>query len=626
MNQIILYAVLFSIVLFQPLYGQNIPIPLDIQKAYSEGTRNLNGSPGAAYWQNRADYQISVSLDPEQKIISGSASIEYHNNSPRALKEIVIRLYQNLYKKGNFRDFAIDPNDLHDGVSIQKIEINNQPYQKEVEQTATRLILPLENALLPGKSIKISLTWSYPISQYSTVREGYFQNTNAFFIAYWYPQIAKYDDVWGWNNYDFTGMQEFYNDFNNYKVEIAVPKGFVVWATGILQNPKDNLSDRILERYQKAKQATDIIKVIEEADYQNGLVTSDKDTLTWSYHAENVTDFSFAASNHYLWDATSIIVGEGNQVLVSAVYDKQSADFYEVADISKKSIEYFSKEMPGVPYPYPAMTIFNGKGGMEFPMMVNDGSMAERWSTVHVTSHEIAHTYFPFYMGTNEQMYAFMDEGWAVMLPFELQKRIEPGYDPISRVVRFYEESAVSSLESQLMLPSIALSGNTYRETYRNSAYNKSGLAYWFLQESLGEELFKKALHTYISRWNGKNPLPYDFFFTFDEVAGEDLSWFWKPWFFENGYPDLGIQAVEISKSSTKIVIKNYGGIPIPAQLQIDYADGSNRVIRESPSIWKSGDSHEIILKGSRQISKITLGSSTIPDVRKENNNWIRNK
>lgn len=606
------------------IYSQHtLPCPPDIQKAYGKGTRTYHGAPGKNYWQNKAEYQIRAYLDPDAKTISGHQKAVYWNNSPDTLSNLVIRLYQDVYKKGNARDFAVSTDDVHDGVKLIFIKAGDQLIDsKTVARNGTNMILPLEPLLYPGESTEIEISWQYPISKITTLREGYYKNHDAFFIAYWYPQISVYDDVWGWNMFSYTGMQEFYNDFNNYEVEISVPAGYVVWATGTLENAKDNLAPHIYKKYLEANQSDNIINVIDTSDYATGSATTQKDTLKWIYTARNVTDFAFAVSNHYLWQASTLRLS-GHDVMISAAFDRNSMDFYEVAQVARESIEFYSREMPGVEYPYPAMTVVNGRGGMEFPMMVNDGSMSNRSSMVFVTTHEIAHTYFPFYMGINEQMFAFMDEGWAMMLPFELQSRLAGDQNPVARTVNMFEYSARSSLESQLMLPTVALSGQVYSQAYRNSAYSKPGLAYHYLREVLGDKIFMKVLHEFMARWNGRHPLPYDFFYTFNEVAGEDLSWFWKPWFFETGHPDLCILSVVSEKNRHKIMVRNQGNIPVPVELKLTYADGSTEIVRESARIWKDGNaSYEIIVKGNKGINNVSVGNDDIADLNRENNFW----
>jgi aminopeptidase N len=278
--------------------------------------------------------------------------------------------------------------------------------------------------------------------------------------------------------------------------------------------------------------------------------------------------------------------------------------------------------MPGIPYPYPELTVFNGRGGMESPMMVNDGSSGSRAGTVGVTSHEIAHTYFPFYMGTNERKYAWMDEGWAVMLPFEFQSRSVEGNDPLKRNVMTYSAVAGREIEMPLMVLSVFLQGNSYRI----ASYSRSGVAYYMLRQTLGDELFKKALHTYMKRWAGKHPLPYDFFFSFNDATGEDLSWFWKPWFYEFGYPDLAINNVKVDGDVVTVTVIKKGIIPVPVSVSAfaNDEDKPEAVISETASVWADGKTSVTLkLKTKKPITKIVLGDDYIPDSDKSNNEYI---
>jgi len=451
-------------------------------------------------------------------------------------------------------------------------------------------------------------------------------DSTSFFVGYWYPQVAVYDDIDGWDRFNFTGMQEFYNDPSDFHVRITVPGGFTVWATGVLQNADKLFSKKILERYNRALKSDTIVHIIRPEDIEDGSILRHDDSTTWVFKARSVPDFAFALSDHYLWDASSLEVDSATarRTFIGAAYKESSNDFKEVAWIARKSIEYFSAEMPGVPYPYPEMTVFNGKGGMEYPMIVNDGSVAKRSGTVHLTSHEISHSYFPFYMGTNERKYAWMDEGWAVMLPFKLQHRLEESYDPVARNTATYTQYAGQERELEMMTPSIVFGNNAFRPTYRIHAYNRPAEAYYFLQDLLGDSLFSAAIKEYIQRWHYKHPIPYDFFFTFDQVAGEDLSWYWEPWFFEKGYPDLAIKDVFEQEGTLQVLIHRNGNIPVPVNLVVTYDDGSTKTVYKTARVWQNGNMGLTIkLKNGKTIRRIELGSKHIPDVNKENNIYL---
>jgi hypothetical protein len=610
------------------VYSQQseVYIPVNFLEAYQNQTRNFDGTPGARYWQNKANYSLEVSIDTESHVLSGNGTITYSNQSNDTLGYIVIRLYQDLFKEGASRDWQVAPADLHGGTIISSLEIDGNDIiaNNRMMSRGTNTIVTLPEFLLPGENITINISWKFPIPDERTIRYGKYDD-GVYFIAYWYPEISVYDDIDGWDTFNFTGMQEFYHDFSDYHVTISMPGDYVVWATGDLKNPQAVLNEKYLERYQQAKQSAEIVQIIAPEDLEQYDITRKKGQNTWIFKATNVPDFAFATSNHYLWDAVTYTTNETNprNVFISSAYDKGSEDFYDVAEISFASVKHFSEKIPAFPFPYPAITVFNGSGGMEFPMMVNDASVSSRASVVHLTSHEIVHTYFPFMTGTNERKYAWMDEGWAVMLPVELQKELAPGYRPMVRTVNSYEQYAGHDLEVPLMISSINLGGITYRQAYRHHAYYKSAVAYHLLKEFLGDELFLKGLQEFITRWESKHPMPYDFFFTFDDVVGEDLSWFWKPWFFEMGYPDLSLREVKVSGKSIEVHVEKVGNMPVPVQIAVVFEDETTITAYESSECWKNGASVKMLNIDNpeqKAVRTVVLGGDLIPDVDDSNN------
>lgn len=616
------------LIFFIPAFvlSQSLSIPRNVLEAYKKGTRSFDGSPGPNYWQNHSDYFIEASLDPSSRKITGKEKIVYYNESPDTLKELVVRLLQNIYQKGSPRDFPIVKEDVHDGIKMTRFEINNKNYdlknRTNVYDLRTNLIVGLDSTdfIAPKKQCTLEIEWEITIPKFSKIRMGTYDSTS-FFVAYWYPQIAVYDDVYGWDRIPYTGTVEFYNDFNNYDVKITVPKNFIVWATGELQNPEQVFSKDLLQKYKLALQSDSIIKLITLEDLeQNKINTVDANSITYHYKAVQVPDFAFALSDHYLWDGSSLIVDKqtGRRTFISAAYKKESKDFYDVADIARKVIEFFSFEFPQIPYPYPRMTVFNGQGGMEFPMMVNDGSTSSYAAAVGLTSHEIAHTYFPFYMGINEKRFAWMDEGFAVMLPFDFQERYSEGDGPRARNALSYENFAGTDGEMPLMTPSFLLSGNSYRV----ASYRRPGCAYDFLRDLLGKEKFISVMKEYVKLWNGKHPIPYDFFFTFNKYAGEDLNWYFIPWFFEKGYPDLSLQNIKYEKGTLSFDVKKVGNIPVPLSIKIVLKDNTSKEIYETARIWKDKDLYSVNLKLEQEPVYIELGSKKIPDVNRKDNEF----
>jgi hypothetical protein len=618
---------------FTPLWAQNaeIFVPLEVQRAYHQSTRTRNGLPGPRYWQNYSDYTIRAELEPASRSIRGKETVVYSNNSPDTLRQLVVRLYPDIFKKGNARDEAVlYTDDITHGVHISRLIVNGNSIELNTarpvaQRIGTNLIIGLRaSPLLPGTTLRLEVDWDYTLPKETHIREGTY-GENTFFVAYWYPQIAVYDDIDGWDVLDYTGTQEFYNDFSNFDVEIKVPARFLVWATGEWQNPQEVLTETYLGRYQAATRSDEIVHIVTEVDLKRGEITVQQTQNTWKYKAQKVPDFAFATSNRYLWDATSATVDAttGRRTTVSATYDPTSKDFYEVARYGKQSVEYFSSTLPGIPFPYPNLTVFNGSGGMEFPMMVNDGSNANLEDAAEVTAHEIAHTYFPFYMGINERKYAWMDEGWAQFLPNEIAFKAKATVSETFNVQRtnaqYFSYFAGKEMEMPMMIPSNLLKGNAYGM----ASYFRPAVAYAFLEGMLGKDKFKKVLQEYMRRWNGKHPIPFDFFNSFNDAAGEDLAWFWKPWFFDRGYPDLGISRV-VGGKQTRITIDRKGNLPVPIHLKITFADGTEQTFTESIRVWKNGGKEFIWTKKlSKPIYRIRLGNEQVPDVDPRDNVYV---
>ena len=342
---------------------------------------------------------------------------------------------------------------------------------------------------------------------------------------------------------------------------------------------------------------------------------------TWRFKADYLPDFAFAVSNNYLWDATSVEV-EGKRVHVQSVYYEGSKDFHEVAEISRDIITLLGDSVMKVPYPYPQMTAFNGHFGMEFPMMVNDGDAETRNETLFVTAHEIAHTYFPFYVGTNEQKYAWMDEGLITYLPKTIEDALshDKNYRSFRNNIRTYSYYAGSKYDAPPMMPSDQLTGVTYMYV----SYSRSGVAFYVLENLLGKETFQAALSEFITRWEGKHPTAYDFFFTFEDVSGMDLEWFWKPWFFEFGSPDIGVSSVNQFGEAVTINVERKGSFPVPLNLLVNYEDGSSESLKYSTTVWSDGAT-EFNLKHTarKKVKSVEVDISSVPDNNRANNTYL---
>lgn len=600
--------------------SKEIPIQREFQNAINKASRTLDGKPGQNYWQNEIDYKIEATFDAESGKLTGKEIIKYKNNSPSTLYNLLINLYPNLFQKGNLRDRAVNIDDVHSGMKLKSISINNKntdPHGYNCQYEGTHLKLRLPKPLYRKDEVTLEIEWEFVMQSKTFIRVGKYGD-KTWFIGYWYPQIAVYDDLFGWDDLPYDGLHEFYSPFANFDVKLTSNSEQIIWATGLWQNPDSILEEKYLKNYKKALKSKKVVHIVEAKDLGEK-ITKGKTNNTWHFIAENVTDFSFATSNNYLWDGLSLVVDKKTkrETFIQTAYNKKSLDFYDVAKMSKETIKYLSDSMPGIPFPYPGMTVFNGGGGMEFPMMVNDRSCNTTSATLNLTSHEIAHTYFPFYMGINQERFSWMDEGWAQFLPAEFQEQQLSYNEQAAYSANVYGRYAGTNLEVPMMIPTHFMKGYEY---YIDSYYRPE-IAYRTLQDLLGKDLFLKCLQEYIKRWNGKYPCPYDFFFTFDDVAGKDLSWFWKPWFFEIAYPDLAIVETNENKEGLILKIQNKGGLPLPIVINIIFEDNTTKKIIKPVDIWENGDKTiSVLLKPKLKIKEISIGNSRIPDSFKGDN------
>ena len=605
-------------------------VPMEVQDAYERGTRNENGHPGFAYWQNGADYRIHVLFDPLTGDLFGRETITYRNESPDSLRNLVLKVFPNMYRKGSARDSDAAPEDVGEGVTLDAVTLNGEvldptPDGGEVSHYLNGNLVVVPVRLPPGEAATLEIEWHYTVNRGSHNRTGGVEGTT-WFNAYSYPRISVYDDIDGWDFSAYRGTAEFYNDFGDYEVTIEVPEGYVVWATGRLQNPDEVLSADVAARYRKALASDEIVHVVDSATLANGAVTAKAGPSgmnSWHFSADYVPDFAFAVSHHYLWDASSLVVdpATGRRVLIDAAYHPESPDFYEVAEVARNSIDYMSRVFPGVPFPYPQETVFNGADEMEYPMMVNDESIEDRMYMVSLTSHEIAHTYFPFYMGINEIKYAWMDEGWASFIDFFITNLLHT-----EEPYRLFGLDAMDAdLGSWNDLPILAGAGQARHPAYFYASYSKPAFFYLMLRDMWGEDLFREVIQEYMRRWNGKHPTPWDFFNTLENVTGQGLAWLIRPWFEEYGAPDLAIGAVERAGDSYLIEIVRAGRSPVPIDLAIEFEDGTSAVRHEPVSVWREGNTAATLTVPARgEIRSIVLGNWNTPDANPADNRYPR--
>jgi hypothetical protein len=610
----------------QPVYTtRNEPLytPRNVKEAYKKGTRSPDGSPGNNYWQNRGHYTITVTAAPPDRTIRGTEKITYINNSPDTLKVIVIRLTPNIHKPTSIRLNNEEPDYLTTGVTIDKYAENGTPKTwRASDRDGTWKNVRLTQPLAPHDSLQLDFDWHYTISLKSN-REGMIDSTT-YFLAYFYPRVAVYDDYNGWDRMDFTDVMEFYNDFNDYTLNVSVPKNYIVWATGDLQNPTEVLESSYARKFAATLKNDAIVRIAGPAEISQGKVTAQKAVNTWTWKANDISDVTVGLSDHFAWDASSVVVDKtsGRRASVQSAYNDTAKDFHRMVEFGRHALDWLSNNWPGVPYPFSKTTVFQGYADMEYPMMVNDNTTDDPIFSRFVVEHEIAHSWFPFYMGINESRYAFMDEGWATTLELLIgradlgKEKAESAYKEFR--INYYTYDLSDAEDLPIITPADALKGGL---GYGNNAYGKASLGYLAMKDMLGDDLFKKCLLAYMDRWHGKHPIPWDFFYSFNAIAGQDLNWFWNNWFFTNNYLDIAIDKVE----GDKVSIRNIGGFVMPFDLVIRYSDGASESLHQTPAVWSKDQKNTTIgltPAAGKTIQSLEVNGGIFVDSDPSNNKW----
>lgn len=605
--------------------AQELYMPRNIKAAYQKGTRSITGQPGPNYWQNHGQYNMDIKVDAETKIVSGQEEILYSNNSTDTLNVLAIRFVNNLHKPTSPRSGAVSEDFLSSGLNITSFVVDGETYKVDSKSWGTVGNVKLKKPLNPKSKITVKIQWDYPLSKESG-REGQI-DPNSFFVAYSYPRISVYDDYNGWDRIPHTDRAEFYNDFNDYIFSVKAPKNYVVYATGDFLNPDEVLQPEIAARLKKSYDTDEVVHIATAEELKDGKVTAQKDWNTWKFKADHITDVTFALSNHYVWDGGSVIVDTktGRRASAQAAYNPTTGkDFINSVKYNINALSWFSNNWPGIPYPYLKTIAFQGFADMEFPMMVNDSNFGDPVFAQLVQDHEVAHTYFPFYMGINETRYAYMDEGWATTFEYligiaEHGKQAADDFYKKFRVNNYINDK--SAEEDQ---PVISMSDQVSGAGYGNNSYGKASLSYLALKDMLGDVLFKKALHHYMNTWNGKHPIPWDYFNSMNAGAGQNLNWFFQNWFFTNNYLDLAIGKVAAAKGKSLLTVKNTGGFAIPFDVVIIYSDGKKETLHQTPAVWKVNQKEAVInIPSAKKITSVTLDNGIYVDATPKDNVYV---
>jgi hypothetical protein len=539
--------------------------------------RAASGAPGRNYWQQRADYNIKVELDDEHQRITGTETVTYFNQSPDTLAYLWVQLDQNLFAKDAdavltstapsftnipFRtiDSLLARRDFDGGYRIASVrDAAGAAMRHTIVKTMMRVDLP--RPLASGQSTSFSVDWSYNINDARRVggRTGYefFPKDGNYIyeIAQWFPRMAAYNDVSGWQHKQFLGSGEFTLEFGNYRVSITAPEDHIVSATGVLQNPNEVLTAQQRARLKQAETAKTPIFIITPDEARANETHKPAGKKTWVFAADNVRDFAFASSRKFIWDAQLHNV-EGNRVMAMSFYPKEGEPLW-----SKYSTHAIMHTMNvysrySFPFPYPVAQSINGPvGGMEYPMICFNGPRPEedgtytastKYGLISVVIHEVGHNYFPMTVNSDERQWTWMDEGLNTFLQYLSEQEWEEGYP--SR--RGEPRNITEYMASQDQVPIMTNSESVLQ--FGNNAYGKPATALNILRETvLGRDLFDFAFKQYAQRWKFKRPMPADFFRTMEDASGVDLDWFWRGWFYTTDHVDISIERVRLYRTDT---------------------------------------------------------------------------
>ncbi|MEX2457271.1 MAG: M1 family metallopeptidase [Balneolaceae bacterium] len=623
-----------------------IPYPVEVPNAFEQAlqnnTRSSDGTPGENYWQNEATYTLNAELDPETYTLFGQSKITYQNNSPNDLEVIVVELAQNLHKEGTPKK---EETEITGGKELTKISLNGTELEETTMQArwmessdgyileGTRLYIFPQEPAESGSSADLEFEWSFEIPQQGASGRMGRSRDNLYMLAYWYPQVAVFDDVYGWMDDSFVGNAEFYHNFSDYDLTVTAPENWIVMGTGEFLNPEETLSPEVLDRYTNAGESDDVVTIVDFDEVDNSTVTTDDGMVTWRFQAEQVRDVAFSATRQSKWEGARTSVGDLDQdgetdfTRINTFYRDTAPLWSEQTDYAQHSTTFLS-DYTEIPYPWPHMTSVEGAdiigGGMEFPMitLIGDYNNAGPESLYGVTAHEIAHMWIPMIVSTNERRYTWIDEGHTSF--HTQQANVDRyGYEQFPRGNLFgqYLQIAGTDLEGEM----IRWSDFHYPgPAYGVASYPKPASVLTALRGVLGEDLFNEAHTEFMERWEYKHPYPWDFFNTVEDVTGEDLSWFWRSWYYETWVLDQSIADVQQNEEQTIIEIEDIGNIPMPVHLEITFEDGSTRNEVLNVDYWLEGHrTREYSINTSSEITKVEIDPETLfPDADRSNNIW----
>jgi hypothetical protein len=596
--------------------------------------RAASGAPGPKYWQNRADYDIKASLDTTTKALAGSLRLRYTNNSPDTLRFIWLQLEQNAFKDKSLNSY-IFPQDSRFGARgfeggdvIERFDqvlggARRVPLKRRTNETVMKV--DLAEPLAPGRAATFDVAWRFLIPEHGADRMG--RDGSLYELAQWYPRVAVYDDVRGWNIEPYLGQGEFYLEYGDYTVEVTVPTGYIVASTGMLTNQREVLTPTQIARLAQALKSPTTVNVVTLDEIRSGAARpkSKGSTLTWKFAAKNVRDVAWAASPEYIWDASG-----WNGILAQAFYRPSAVDpWKDAADQTRMSIDEYSTRW--FKYPWPQMSAVEGPiSGMEYPMLVMESKSSDKYDLYNVVTHEIGHNWFPMIVGSNERVHMWQDEGFNTFInTFSEGRRYPERGDQMTRAheERRYVEAAMKANSDKTV---DVMPDRIDPRMLGIASYVKPSVGLQLLrQEIMGPDAFDDAFRTYIQRWAFKHPTPTDFYRTMEDVGGRRLDWFWREWFKENPHFDQAIDTVLTRQSGdVQQVVVAFGnrarGV-LPIHARFTFNDGSTERYDYPAEVWSTNTTRYMrqYAFSGKTLRRIELDpDERLVDIDRSNNGW----
>ena len=607
---------------------------------------SANGAPGPKYWQNRVDYIIKANLDTVGKTLTVTENIAYTNNSPDALPFLWLQLDQNTYKKdarSNFASgFSPGPNQHTDGYEIAAVLIieNGKAEKADYIVSDTRMQIRLSKALLSGTKLNFFIKYRYTIPGNFGGRTDYFDTKNGkiYEIAQWFPRMCVYDDSRGWDTLPFLGPGEFYLEYGDIDYSITAPADMIIAGSGELLNPAEVLTAKQVSRLAEARTSdkTVMIRTAEEVTDPSSR-PAHKSTLTWHFKMLSTRDVAFGASKAYIWDAARVNLPGGKKSLAMSVYPVESAGvgaWGRATEYLKKSIEYFSEKWYVYPYPV-AVNEAGIAGGMEYPGIVFDGFTDKGGMLYWVTAHEIGHNWFPMLVGSDERRFGWMDEGFNTFIDIYASDNFNNGEFAPKRDGEYAPGGGnpadeIVPIIADPKAPSIMTAADAVPGQYRHPLlYFKPAFGLVLLREQiLGKDRFDYAFRNYIRQWAYKHPQPDDFFRSMENGGGEDLSWFWKGWFYNNYQLDLAIIDAKYvnndPKNGIQVTVANKEQMAMPFTVEVKLKDGSKQRMQLPVETWLTNKAITFTINTTTAVESVSVDpDAALPDVNRKNNVFV---